>query len=86
MGTAKGAVPGVYGPVLCNARVIDDTARDMGSEYITKSQVLLQYYCAVQELEEENRVMVAGAGAQASQHVPYIHQPIFAAREVRVSL
>lgn len=58
----------------------------MGSQYITKSQLLLQYYCALQELEEENRVMVAGAGAQAPQHVPYIHQPIFVETGVRVSL
>ena len=58
----------------------------MGTEYISKSQVLLQYYCALQELEEESRVRAAAAGAQASRHVERIRQPIFLEREVRVSL
>lgn len=55
----------------------------MGTEYISKSQVLLQYYCALQELEEESRVRAA---AQASRHVERIRQPIFLEREVQVSL
>lgn len=58
----------------------------MGSEYITKSQVLLQYYCALQELEEESRVLVAAAGVQTVQHMEHIRQPIFLEREVQVSL
>ena len=56
----------------------------MGTEYISKSQVLLQYYCALQELEEESRVRAAAA--QALRHVERIRQPIFLEREVQVSL
>ena len=58
----------------------------MGTEYITKAQVLLQYYAALQELEEESRVMAAAAGAQAPRHVERVRQPILLEREVQVSL
>ncbi len=33
----------------------------MSGEYITKSQLLLQYYSALAELEQESRVMPAHA-------------------------
>ena len=72
--------------VLCAVGNIDETARDMGSEYITKAQVLLQYYTALQELEEESRVMAAAAGAQAPRRIERIRQPIYLETEVRVSL
>jgi hypothetical protein len=58
----------------------------MRSEYITNAQVLLQYYCALQELEEENRVKVAGAGAQGSWRLEHIRQPILVETDVQISL
>jgi len=63
----------------------------MAGEYISRSQLLLQYYTALAELEQESRVMVAcaGATAQASailQQVECRPQPIFAQDEVRPSL
>lgn len=63
----------------------------MSGELISRSQLLLQYYTALAELEQESRVMVATAAAGA--HAPWIElgaervrQPIFSQREVRVSL
>jgi len=41
--------------VLCIHSEIDETARVMTSETITRAQLLLQYYAALEELAEEAR-------------------------------
>lgn len=60
----------------------------MTGEYISRSQLLLQYYAALAELEKEERVMAAGAGAGFGFEPPVerVRQPLLLQKEVRITL
>lgn len=76
-------------PVLCSVERIEDTARVMNDETISPAHLLLQYYSALAELEQEGRRMVLHASKSAhaghgSGRIERIVQPIVLQREMRI--
>jgi hypothetical protein len=62
----------------------------MNGETISRGQLLLQYYSAIAELEEEERQMasqaqLAARAAQVSTRVEQMLQPVALQKEVRAS-